>query len=120
MEEGILSVEEASSSSELEEACTLEVGASSLAVVAPGSKQEHRTAGIAALEASLEVAWVALGNRQERRTVGIVAWEALEVEAVVEEVADCSTSGSRLDSKLRDILGDRVVVAVLEEEAEPL
>lgn len=115
-------MEEASSSSELEEACTLEVGASSLAEVAPGSRQEHRTVGIAALEASLEasleVAWVALGNRQEHRTVGIVAWEALEVGAVVEEVVDCSTSGSRLDNKLRDILGDRVVVAVPEEEEE--
>ena len=98
----------------------MEVGASSLAEVAPGSRQEHRTVGIAALEASLEVAWVALGNRQEHRTVGIVAWEALEVEAVVEEVVDCSTSGSRLDNKLRDILGDRVVVAVPEEEEEPL
>ena len=54
MEEGILP--EASSSSELEEACTLEVEASSLAEVVPGNRQEHRTAGIAALEASLEVA----------------------------------------------------------------
>ena len=48
-----------------------------------------------------------------------VAREASEVEAV-EEVADCNTSVSRLDNKLRGIRVDRVVVAEPEVEEEPL
>lgn len=75
-----------------------ELVASSLVEVVPGSRQEHRTVGMGSSEASL------------------VAWEALEVE----EVADCNTFVSRLDSKLRDILEDRVVVAEPEVEEEPL
>lgn len=48
-----------------------------------------------------------------------MALEALEVGAVG-EVADCSTLVCRLDSKLWDMLQDKVVVAEPEVEVESL